>query len=206
MISFTLTSSPHLDDRPRRRPKIHRPSDGSGALGRGNDTIVAAEAPTSFGVGGATRRSPRDGHPEAIGYNSAALLHTSGQFKLHDDLKKYLYDKGKGCAAKWDETGEILYVRGLINTTRRRSDPHMPSWSAQDTLIGCSSFSNPSCSRRSAVRLRFLRPHPTCSPASCQTSPASHMDRRLGHNRTAHAGNADGPRDQAWSLPPGRPR
>jgi branched-chain amino acid transport system substrate-binding protein len=51
----------------------------------------------------------------AIGYNSAALQHTSGQFKLHDDLKKYLYDKGNGYAAKWDETGEILYVRGLIN-------------------------------------------------------------------------------------------
>jgi hypothetical protein len=79
--------------------------------GRGNDTIVAAEAPTSFGVGGATRRSPRDGHPEAIGYNSAALQHTSGQFKLHDDLKKYLYDKGKGCAAKWDETGDPLCPR-----------------------------------------------------------------------------------------------
>jgi branched-chain amino acid transport system substrate-binding protein len=29
-------------------------------------------------------------------------------------LKKYLYDKGLG-AAKWEETGEILYVRGLIN-------------------------------------------------------------------------------------------
>jgi branched-chain amino acid transport system substrate-binding protein len=51
----------------------------------------------------------------AKGYNSAALQHTSGQFKLHEDLKKYLYDKGKGYAAKWDETGEILYVRGLIN-------------------------------------------------------------------------------------------
>src|SRR5262245_39563631 len=28
MISFTLTSSPRLDDRCRRRPKFHRPSDG----------------------------------------------------------------------------------------------------------------------------------------------------------------------------------
>jgi branched-chain amino acid transport system substrate-binding protein len=46
----------------------------------------------------------------AIGYNSAALQHTSGQFKLHDDLKKYLYDEGNGYAAKWDDTGEILYV------------------------------------------------------------------------------------------------
>jgi branched-chain amino acid transport system substrate-binding protein len=51
----------------------------------------------------------------AKGYNAAALQHTAGQFKLHEDLKKYLYDKGKGMAPKWDETGEILYVRGLIN-------------------------------------------------------------------------------------------
>src|SRR5437773_951507 len=51
----------------------------------------------------------------AAGYNSAALQHTSGQFKLHEDLKKYLYDKGKGYQAQWAETGEILYVRGLIN-------------------------------------------------------------------------------------------
>ncbi|TMK01377.1 MAG: ABC transporter substrate-binding protein [Alphaproteobacteria bacterium] len=51
----------------------------------------------------------------AKGYNSAALQHTAGQFQLHQDLKKYLYDKGKGYAAKWDETGEILYIRGLIN-------------------------------------------------------------------------------------------
>jgi branched-chain amino acid transport system substrate-binding protein len=51
----------------------------------------------------------------AKGYNSAALQHTAGQFKLHEDLKKYLFDKGKGFAAKWDETGEILYVRALIN-------------------------------------------------------------------------------------------
>jgi branched-chain amino acid transport system substrate-binding protein len=50
----------------------------------------------------------------AKGYNSAALQHTAGQFKLHEGLNKYLYDKGLG-AAKWEETGEILYVRGLIN-------------------------------------------------------------------------------------------
>jgi branched-chain amino acid transport system substrate-binding protein len=50
----------------------------------------------------------------AKGYNSVTLQHTSGRFKVHDDLKKYVYDKGLG-AAKWEETGEILYVRGLIN-------------------------------------------------------------------------------------------
>jgi branched-chain amino acid transport system substrate-binding protein len=50
----------------------------------------------------------------AKGYNSATLQHTSGRFKLHDDLKKYVYDKGQG-TARWEETGEILYIRGLIN-------------------------------------------------------------------------------------------
>lgn len=30
-------------------------------------------------------------------------------------MKKYLYDKGQRLCAKWDETGETLYVRGLIN-------------------------------------------------------------------------------------------
>jgi branched-chain amino acid transport system substrate-binding protein len=51
----------------------------------------------------------------AKGYNALALQHSAGQFKLHEDLKKHVYDKGKG-SAKWDETGEILYVRGLINS------------------------------------------------------------------------------------------
>jgi branched-chain amino acid transport system substrate-binding protein len=57
----------------------------------------------------------RPAEDDAKGYNSATLQHTAGQFKLHEDLNKYLYGKGKGHAAKLDETGEILYVRGLIN-------------------------------------------------------------------------------------------
>ena len=44
----------------------------------------------------------------------STLQHTPGQFKLHEDLKKFVYDKGQG-SAKWEETGEILYVRGLID-------------------------------------------------------------------------------------------
>jgi len=50
----------------------------------------------------------------AKGYNAVTLQHTSGRYKIHDDLKKFLYDKGKG-VAKWDETSEVLYIRGLIN-------------------------------------------------------------------------------------------
>jgi branched-chain amino acid transport system substrate-binding protein len=50
----------------------------------------------------------------ATGYHSAALQHTAGHIPLHGDLKKHVYDKNKG-HAKWEDTGEILYVRGLIN-------------------------------------------------------------------------------------------
>jgi len=51
----------------------------------------------------------------AKGYNAITLQHTAGQFKLHEDLKKFVYDKGQGTASKFEETGEILHVRGLIN-------------------------------------------------------------------------------------------
>ncbi|TMH72302.1 MAG: hypothetical protein E6H52_18530 [Betaproteobacteria bacterium] len=51
----------------------------------------------------------------AKGYNAVTLQHTSGRFKLHEDLKKYVYDKGQG-SAQWERTGEILYVRGLITS------------------------------------------------------------------------------------------
>ncbi|HLC07948.1 MAG TPA: ABC transporter substrate-binding protein [Methyloceanibacter sp.] len=50
----------------------------------------------------------------AKGYNAVTLQHSAGKFKVHEDLKKYVYDKNKG-AAKWDEVGEILYNRGMIN-------------------------------------------------------------------------------------------
>ena len=50
----------------------------------------------------------------AKGYNAVTLQHSAGKFKIHEDLKKFVYDKNKG-AAKWDEVGEILYNRGMIN-------------------------------------------------------------------------------------------
>ena len=60
----------------------------------------------------------------AKGYNAAMLQHGAGQFDVHADLKKFLYDKGKGLA-KFDETGEVLYNRGLINAHAGRGvDPH----------------------------------------------------------------------------------
>ena len=50
----------------------------------------------------------------AKGYNAAMLQHGAGHFAIHADLKKHLYDKGQGLA-KWEETSEVLYNRGLIN-------------------------------------------------------------------------------------------
>jgi branched-chain amino acid transport system substrate-binding protein len=50
----------------------------------------------------------------AKGYHAITLQHTTGQFKVHEDMKKFVYDKGQG-NSKFEETGEVLYVRGLIN-------------------------------------------------------------------------------------------
>jgi branched-chain amino acid transport system substrate-binding protein len=51
---------------------------------------------------------------DAKGYSSLAMQHSAGRFKLHEDLKKHVYDKGKG-AGKWEDTGDVLYLRGLIS-------------------------------------------------------------------------------------------
>jgi len=50
----------------------------------------------------------------AKGYNAVTLQHSAGKFKVHEDLKKFVYDKNKG-AGKWDDVGEVLYNRGMIN-------------------------------------------------------------------------------------------
>jgi branched-chain amino acid transport system substrate-binding protein len=50
----------------------------------------------------------------AKGYSSLAMQHSAGRFKLHEDIKTHLYDKGKGIG-KWDDTGDVLYNRGLIS-------------------------------------------------------------------------------------------
>jgi branched-chain amino acid transport system substrate-binding protein len=45
----------------------------------------------------------------------AATFHAPGKgYKIHDDLKKYVYDKGLG-ATTWDKVGEVLYNRTLVN-------------------------------------------------------------------------------------------
>ena len=50
----------------------------------------------------------------ANGYNAVTLQHSSGQFQVHEDLKEFVYKKGQS-SVTWEETGEVLYVRGLIN-------------------------------------------------------------------------------------------
>jgi branched-chain amino acid transport system substrate-binding protein len=50
----------------------------------------------------------------AKGYKAIALQHGSGEFGVHKELVKHLYDKGKG-AAKKDEITHVLYNRGVVN-------------------------------------------------------------------------------------------
>jgi branched-chain amino acid transport system substrate-binding protein len=45
----------------------------------------------------------------------AATFHAPGKgYKIHDEIKKYVYDKGKG-STTWDKVGEVLYNRALVN-------------------------------------------------------------------------------------------
>jgi branched-chain amino acid transport system substrate-binding protein len=50
---------------------------------------------------------------DAKGYSSLAMQHSAGRFKLHEDLKKHVFDKGK-TQGKWEDAGDVLYNRGLI--------------------------------------------------------------------------------------------
>ncbi|HJS32378.1 MAG TPA: ABC transporter substrate-binding protein, partial [Alphaproteobacteria bacterium] len=50
----------------------------------------------------------------AKGYNALALHPAGAVYKVHQDLFRHLYDKGKGLA-KREEVGEVLYNRGMIN-------------------------------------------------------------------------------------------
>ena len=50
----------------------------------------------------------------AKGYKGATFHAPGTNFKVHADLQKFVYDKGKG-AAKKEEIGSPLYNRGLVN-------------------------------------------------------------------------------------------
>jgi branched-chain amino acid transport system substrate-binding protein len=52
----------------------------------------------------------------AKGYNGLALMHSAeSNLPIHKDMAKYLYEKGKGTAAKREEVGNVLYNRGMLS-------------------------------------------------------------------------------------------
>jgi branched-chain amino acid transport system substrate-binding protein len=50
----------------------------------------------------------------AKGYNALAFQAGAGRAKVHDDLMKYVHDKGQGTGKK-EEVGQVLYNRGMIH-------------------------------------------------------------------------------------------
>src|SRR6476646_5111380 len=53
----------------------------------------------------------------AKGYNGLAMNHSAeNNLPIHKDMVKYLYDKGKGTAAKKEEVGSVLYNRGMLSS------------------------------------------------------------------------------------------
>jgi branched-chain amino acid transport system substrate-binding protein len=50
---------------------------------------------------------------QAIGYKALMLQHGAGKFKVHEDIKKHVLDKGKGLAK--EDFGQVLYNRGVVN-------------------------------------------------------------------------------------------
>jgi branched-chain amino acid transport system substrate-binding protein len=51
----------------------------------------------------------------AKGYLSATFHPPGNGFKVHEDLKKFVYGRDKGTNATFDKTGEVLYNRALVN-------------------------------------------------------------------------------------------
>ncbi len=51
---------------------------------------------------------------DAKGYNGLALQHGAGRAKVHEDVLKFVHDKGQGTGPR-EEVGTVLYTRGLIS-------------------------------------------------------------------------------------------
>jgi branched-chain amino acid transport system substrate-binding protein len=49
----------------------------------------------------------------AKGYNALALQHGAGLAKVHQDILKYVHDKGDGTGPR-EEVGSVLYTRGVL--------------------------------------------------------------------------------------------
>ena len=50
---------------------------------------------------------------DAKGYKALMLQHGAGKYKVHEDIKKHVLDKGKGLAK--EDFGQVLYNRGVVN-------------------------------------------------------------------------------------------
>ncbi len=50
---------------------------------------------------------------DAKGYNGLTLQHGAGRAKVHEDVLKFVHDKGQGTGPR-EEVGTVLYTRGLI--------------------------------------------------------------------------------------------
>ena len=60
----------------------------------------------------------------AKGYKSLTFHAPGANFKVHQDIFKHVYDKGKG-AGKKEGVGEVLYNRGVVNAMLNvEADPH----------------------------------------------------------------------------------
>jgi branched-chain amino acid transport system substrate-binding protein len=50
----------------------------------------------------------------AKGYNAITIHNSAAQDKVHDDLKKLVYDKGQGTASNASEIGTLAHTRGMM--------------------------------------------------------------------------------------------
>jgi branched-chain amino acid transport system substrate-binding protein len=50
----------------------------------------------------------------AKGYNALALQHSSEKARIHGDMMKHVYEKGRGTGKK-EDVGQVLYNRGMIS-------------------------------------------------------------------------------------------
>jgi branched-chain amino acid transport system substrate-binding protein len=51
---------------------------------------------------------------DAKNYNALVFLAPAGRGKVHEDIVKYLYDKGQGSGKK-EDIGDVLYNRGMVS-------------------------------------------------------------------------------------------
>ena len=50
----------------------------------------------------------------AKGYNAITIHNSAAKDKVHDDLKKFVYDKNQGTASSFDEVGILAHTRGMM--------------------------------------------------------------------------------------------